>query len=298
MTNLNYSPLRYPGGKSCLSNFITELSKLNNVNEGVYLELYAGGAGAALNLLLQGTFNRIHINDYDYNVYAMWFSILNHHKAFINRINNAPITIEEWNRQKAIFKEGRKTNIIDLGFATFFLNRTNRSGIIFNAGPIGGINQTGNYKINVRFNKEELIQRIQTIAVRKNDIILTNLDAVQILNEIQGHYQELDNLFIYLDPPYYHKGKELYLNNYDHNNHLTLANTVRSLKNVKWLVSYDNVSEIKKMYSGFSMSTFDLNYTLQTKKIGSELLIFANNLKLPDFITIKNRRSELSLVNE
>lgn len=296
--SINYSPLRYPGGKSCLANFINEVAHLNGVIGGVYLELYAGGAGAALNLLFNGTFNHIHINDYDYHVYSMWFSILNHHKAFINRINSTPVTIEEWHRQKAIFNGGRNAKIIDLGFATFFLNRTNRSGIIFKAGPIGGLDQCGNYKIDVRFNKEKLIERISKIATRRNDITLTNLDAVEILNNLKIHYQNLDNLFIYLDPPYYRKGKELYLNNYKPDNHLTLAKTISNICDVKWLVSYDNVPEIKNLYKYFRMSAFDLNYTLQTKKFGSELLVFCDGLVLPDYITIKNRQDQLILINE
>lgn len=294
----NYSPLRYPGGKSCLSNFISELANINGLANGTYLELYAGGAGAALNMLFTGVFEQIHINDYDYNVYAMWYAILNHNRAFINRITNSPVTIEEWLRQKTIFKTGRNANIVDLGFATFFLNRTNRSGIIFKAGPIGGLNQTGNYKIDVRFNKEDLIQRVKKIATYRERIFLTNLDAVEILNDIHIHYPNSEDLFIYLDPPYYKKGKELYLNNYNHDNHLLLANTIRNINNIKWLVSYDNVQEIKSMYDGYRMSTFDLNYTLQTKKFGSELLIFCDELDLPSNITVKNRRNELTLLNE
>lgn len=295
---LNHSPLRYPGGKSCLSDFINDIAQLNGIIGGTYMELYAGGAGAALNLLFDGTFNRIHINDYDYNVYAMWYAILNHTRALINRINNTPITIEEWHKQKSIFERGRRENIVDLGFSTFFLNRTNRSGIIFKAGPIGGLNQTGNYKIDVRFNKENLIERIEKIADRRNDIFLTNLDAVEILNNIQMYNLVLEETFIYLDPPYYKKGKELYLNNYKHDNHLNLANTIRNIENVKWLVSYDNVSEIKEMYEDYRMSSFDLNYTLQTKKFGSELLVFCDDLQLPENITIKNRQRNLTLLNE
>ncbi len=293
-----YSPLRYPGGKSCLSGHIGELAQINNLNQVHYLELYAGGAGAAFNLLFEGVFTSIHINDYDYSIYAMWYSILNHSKTFINKIKKVSVTIEEWYRQKEIYNNGRKNNIINLGFATFFLNRTNRSGIIYKAGPIGGMHQTGNYKIDVRFNKEELIERIKKIAKRRNDITLTNLDAVDILDNIQAFYPDLNELFIYLDPPYYKKGKELYLNNYDHQNHQMLANTIKNLHNLKWMISYDNTPEIRKMYSNYRMTTFDLNYTLQTKKFGSELLIFCDSLSLPECITIKNRQRDLVLLND
>lgn len=294
---MNYSPLRYPGGKSCLTSFITELADLNGVTGGIYLELYAGGAGAALNLLFNNTFSHIHINDYDFRIYAMWYSILNHPRAFINRINSTEITIHEWHKQKAIFQKGSKSSFVDLGFATFFLNRTNRSGIL-NAGPIGGLDQSGNYKIDVRFKKENLINRISEIAKRRNNITLTNLDARIIISDINHYYQNTNNLFLYLDPPYYKKGKELYMNNYNHSDHLALSETMNYTNNLLWLISYDNVNEIRVMYNNFRKTTFDLNYTVQNKKIGSELLIFSNTLQYGNNITIKSKSNELILLEE
>jgi DNA adenine methylase len=110
------------------------------------------------------------------------------------------------------------------------LNRTNRSGIIFKAGPIGGFNQDGNYKVNVRFNKEDLIERVQKIALHRKNIKVTNLDAVQIINNINSFHTNINKTFLYLDPPYYKRGKELYLNNYNHDDHLLLANSVKKLR--------------------------------------------------------------------
>lgn len=296
---MNYSPLRYPGGKSCLSNFIADIISLNGVKGGMYLELYAGGAGAALNLLFENVVSQIHINDFDFHIYAMWYSILNHPQAFINRINRNDVTITEWHRQKAIFDLGARADIVDLGFSTFFLNRTNRSGILLKAGPIGGFDQTGNYKIDVRFNKKALIQRVKAIASRREDITLTNEDAQKILINLLEYYPITRNLLIYLDPPYYKKGKDLYMNNYKHGDHLQLSNTVTLLpENINWLISYDNVEEIKHMYKPYRMSTFDLSYTVQEKKTGSELLVFSNNILIPEYITVYNRRNEIVLIGE
>ncbi|KQS36176.1 DNA adenine methylase [Pedobacter sp. Leaf194] len=293
----NHSPLRYPGGKSCLSGFITKLAIQNGLQGGIYCELYAGGAGAALNLLFTGTFRQIHINDADYSIYAFWYAILNHSEEFILRLENTPITISEWHLQKAVYLSGRDANIIDLGFSTFFLNRTNRSGIIYKAGPIGGQDQTGNYKIDVRFNKSDLISRIRRIAENAERITLTNEDAVAIIRDLGRYHPNTDDLFIYLDPPYYNKGKMLYLNNYDHFNHQTLANAVADIdNNIRWLISYDNVDPIKKLYSEYRMSTFDLNYTLQSKKFGSELLVFSPPLELIEKIQVNSRNSDLILI--
>ncbi len=291
----NYSPLRYPGGKACLTHFITDLAHRNNLNEGVYVELYAGGAGAALNMLFDNTFNRIHINDFDYNIYSIWYSILNHSEEFIRRIIDINVSIDEWHRQQAIYQLGRNAGILDLGIATFFLNRTNRSGIIYKAGPIGGQSQLGNYKIDARFNKETLKNRLEKIALYSNRIHLTNLDAVDVINNMQI-YHRLDEVFLYLDPPYYKKGKFLYLNNYNFSDHQNLANAVANLADVRWLISYDNVKEIKDIYSNYRKTSFDLNYMLQSKKFGSELLIYSNNLEVNNEIFVNNRTNELALI--
>lgn len=291
----NHSPLRYPGGKACLSGFISSLARANGLAGGSYCELYAGGAGAALNMLFDGTFNHIHINDADYSIYALWYSILNHSDEFITLLRNVDVTIEEWHIQKSIYLQGRNVGIVALGFSTFFLNRTNRSGIIHKAGPIGGQDQTGNYLIDVRFNKEELIRRIEKIAYSRNQITLTNEDAVNIIRNLGNFHPNPRDLFIYLDPPYYNKGKLLYLNNYDHFNHQTLAAAVNDLYDVSWLISYDNVPQIVEMYQGYRMSTFNLNYTLQSKRFGSELLIFSPDLLISNEIQVNSRNSELVL---
>lgn len=288
------SPLRYPGGKACLTDFITDLAQQNELVGGSYMELYAGGAGAALNLLYDGVFNEIYINDYDYNIYSFWNSVLNRTEDFIRLIEATPVTIEEWENQRTLFNQGRNVDQLTLGFATFFLNRTNRSGIIFKAGPIGGMNQAGNYLIDVRFNKTSLIKRIEKIGNNAGRIHLSNLDAGELIRNINQYLPDINHSLLYLDPPYYNKGKQLYLNNYNHAGHHSLSEEVNCLhENIKWLISYDNVIQIKSLYQNFRMATFDLNYTLQSKKFGSELLIFSENLALSNHIIVNGRTNLL-----
>lgn len=290
------SPLRYPGGKACLTPFITELAERNELVGGRYVELYAGGAGAALNLLYNNTFAQIHINDYDFSIFSFWHAVLNQTEEFIKLIEDTPITLAEWHRQKEIFDLGRDNEILDLGFATFFLNRTNRSGIIFKAGPIGGFEQTGNYLIDVRFNKKNLIERIEKIGNYADRINLTNEDATEIIRNLGLYTEDINQTFLYLDPPYYNKGKQLYLNNYGHDGHESLAEHMQNLPNeLRWLISYDNATPIKKMYRPYRLATFDLNYTLQTKKFGSELLIFSDSLTLGTEVTVNGRTSDLEI---
>jgi DNA adenine methylase len=265
---------------------------------GTYLELFAGGAGAALSLLYSNTFNRIHINDCDIHIYSMWYSILNDTDCFIKYIEDVDVSISEWHKQKNIYLSGDTNDLLSLGFATFFLNRTNRSGIIHKAGPIGGFRQNGKFLISERFNKSDLIKRIRSISSQKARILLTRFDAVEFLNNIDGYYKEDEKLLIYIDPPYYRKGKDLYLNNYNHNEHLNLSKKIEGLHlDYRWIISYDNVDEIKLMYDRFRMTSFELNYSLQSKKSGSELLVFSNSLKLTDNIRVNSRINRLELIN-
>lgn len=289
------SPLRYPGGKSCLSNFLGDIMRLNKLDGGVYYELYAGGAGAALNLLLDNLVERIVINDADFHIYAFWHSILNEKQKFIQLINKVEVNMDEWEKQKSIYDNSNNESILKVGFATFFLNRTNRSGVIHKAGPIGGKKQDGNYLMDVRFNKDNLKQRINTISKYKDRIKLYNLTTEIFLGDSQLYKKDIKKSFFYLDPPYYYKGQELYLNNYIHDQHQHLSDLMRASKIKNWLISYDNVIEIRKMYEGFRKSKFKLNYTLHNKREASELLIFSNSLLLPDTITIKSKELNLAI---
>ena len=138
-----YSPLRYPGGKSRLSNFIGQSILNLQIPNCTYIEPFAGGAGVALSLLLDGTVENVVINDYDKAIYSFWRAIKQDVKLLIDKIEHTPVTIEEWYKQKDIYVSASSYSV-DLAFATLFLNRTNRSGIL-TAGPIGGYAQAGEW---------------------------------------------------------------------------------------------------------------------------------------------------------
>ncbi|MBN3662105.1 MAG: DNA adenine methylase, partial [Ornithobacterium rhinotracheale] len=178
-----YSPLRYPGGKNKLSAFIAKICIDNNIN-GHYVEPYSGGASVALFLLIEGYVKQVTINDKDRSIYAFWYCVLNKTKQLCEKIENAQLNIDEWRKQKKIQLKKDEANLLDLGFSTFYLNRTNRSGII-NAGVIGGVEQKGNYLMDCRFNKLELIKRIKLIAKYKKNIRLYNKDANELIDIIQ-----------------------------------------------------------------------------------------------------------------
>lgn len=272
---MNPSPLRYPGGKHRLTNYVRSLVKLNNCT--TYIEPFCGGAAIALELLLDGTVNRIILNDYDKAIYCFWNSIINDTDAFIDMINSTEVTINEWHHQKEIKNDDHHHSELEIGFATFFLNRTNRSGIIDKAGPIGGLSQNGNYLIDCRFNKPRLIQQIVRIAEHRDQITVYNKEA---MNLIQENILRTRGSFTYFDPPYFKKGPGLYSNFYDNGDHKNLSEMIlKEMKNRKWIVTYDNVNEIKSLYKTVNSLEFNLQYTLQDKRKASEVMFFSKNTK-------------------
>ena len=283
---MNPSPLRYPGGKYKLYSYVSELVKQNGCS--TYIEPFCGGAALAFELLLNGVVKKIIINDFDYSIYCMWESILDNTDAFLQKIIDTDVSIDEWHKQKKIRDHLADFSPLDIGFSTFFLNRTNRSGIIDKAGPIGGLRQEGNYPIDCRFNKKTLADQIIRIACHRKNITLHNLEALDFIDDVILHTR---NSFVFFDPPYYGKGPELYTNFYSHGDHVNLSLAIlNKMRNRKWIVTYDNVNEIKAMYATVDGIEFRLQYTLQEKKAGSEVLFFSPKTKRPsneaDYISI------------
>lgn len=274
-----YSPLRYPGGKNKLSAFIAKICIDNNIN-GHYVEPYSGGASVALFLLLEGFVSKITINDKDRSIYAFWYSVLKKTNQLCNLIENAELTVEEWRKQKEIQNNKKSADLLELGFSTFYLNRTNRSGII-NAGVMGGIKQNGNYLMDCRFNKTELIDRIKKIAKNKKNIRLYKKDAIKLIDKVQQEAID-QNIVLYFDPPYYLKASSLYMNHYQDNSHLSVSEKIKSITNIKWIVSYDNVPEIQNLYSDCSKKEYSFKHTAYNSRVGQEILFFSPTLKQPD----------------
>jgi DNA adenine methylase len=270
-----FTPLRYPGGKTSLFQFFDEMILLNRWTNVQYIEPYAGGAGAALALLLLEKVDSIVINDLDRAIFAFWKTALEHTDDFIKKIDHTDVTVDEWLNQKEIYKNKRSADLFELGFAAFFINRTNRSGVM-NAGPIGGLDQTGNYKIGARYNKESLMTKIKLIGLYKNRITVSNDDGLYVINK----YAKNPNSFFYIDPPYYKQGKGLYMNFLDDQQHQVLASTLKKYRHTKWILTYDNEPTILQMYSEFEgqRTTFPLRYSANGSSIAREVMIFSDKI--------------------
>lgn len=264
-----------------MKKFVTDLLQhLPLEKETVYIEPFAGGAGVALNLLFNNIVTRIHINDLDSSIYSFWYAILNHTEDFIDLIRNTPISIKEWHNQRLIQINKNNYSVLEVGFSTFYLNRTNVSGII-KGGPIGGKKQHGRYKLDCRFNKDKLIKKIRKIAEYSDRITITNFDA-SIL--IDNHIREMDpeKTFIFFDPPYYNQGQNLYSNFYNHEDHVHLSNLITSLNNFYWITTYDYSSEIEAIYQYETKKIYNLNYSANKVRKAQELLFLSERITLPD----------------
>jgi len=272
------SPLRYPGGKTSMVDLVATTLRINGLDRGHYAEPYAGGCGLALSLLYGGFVSDIHINDIDPAIWSFWHSVLYETNALVDKVEKTPVTVDEWRRQRGINKEGNLNDPIALGFSAFFLNRTNRSGVIGSGGVIGGLGQTGNYLIDCRFNREDLARRIRRISRYSDRIHLSSLDALDFLDKCDSALPE--NSLIFVDPPYFKKGPELYTNFYKPDDHAKLA---EKMMNVcwPWIVTYDDVDEIRKLYKDRRQYSIGINYSLNEKRMGSELFIVSKGLRVP-----------------
>ncbi|MGE8518908.1 MAG: DNA adenine methylase [Alcaligenes faecalis] len=279
-SNKLYTPLRYPGGKAKFAPFIAKTMELNGIVGGHYLEPYAGGAAVALELLFHGNASHVHINDFDPAVYDFWVSATQAPEQILRLLHDTPVTMEQWFYWRDVLRGKTEVGQVERGFATLFMNRTNRSGIL-KAGVIGGLKQSGAYKLDARYKKDVLSSRIEKIAEFASHISVYNEDALALLSR-SGFFLP-ENSLVYLDPPYYVKGQGLYRNFYGHADHQSIAQLLQS-ENFphRWVVSYDNVEEIQQMYGLSQALSYGLHYTAQKRYIGSEIMFFSEGLKVSE----------------
>lgn len=279
---IHFTPLRYPGGKAKLSEYLKEIIRANKLYDGEYVEPYAGGAAIGLELLFQEYVTKIHVNDLSQPVYSFWKAVLNDTDELCRLVKNTRLSVASWDRQKRIFANPSDHSYVQLGFATFFLNRTNRSGIL-NGGIIGGRDQTGPWKIDARYNADELIFRIKSIAKMRRKIRLTQSDALALLRHGLPRWGK--KTLLYLDPPYYEQGRELYYDYYKPDDHAQLAKFIGAkMKKRFWVVSYDNVAPIKQLYAGYRRVVYNVGYSARETRTGKEVMFFSPMLCIPDLV--------------
>ena len=276
------SPLRYPGGKLKVVDYIKKMFEVNDLMDGTYIEPYAGGASVALTLLFSEYASRIRINDIDRSIYAFWHSVLEETEGLCRLITDTPVTMETWAQQREVQVRKKDAELLELGFSTFFLNRTNRSGILSGC-VIGGKEQTGKWKIDARYNKKDLIERIESVAEYGDRIELTSMDAVALIKHIR---RPSEKTFCYLDPPYYVKGRDLYLNYYNDDDHRAIAKAIKKYKG-KWIISYDAVPFISDLYKEYRQKEYYLSYSAGNPAKGKEIVVYSDGLVIPEAEVVK-----------
>ena len=271
------SPLRYPGGKTKLYDYVKEILHINSLNS-TYIEPFAGGAGLAIKLLLNGDVKKIVINDSDPAIFAFWQCVVNNTDALCDYVQNVKISVGEWEASRDIYFHPEEHSLLELGKATLFLNRVNRSGVL-QGGIIGGKKQDGLYKMDARFNRTELENKIRAIAERKKSIDIYNLDALDFLTPaVLGHYYKV---FINFDPPYVEKGGQLYLNYYKEEDHKRLHDVISKLSR-KWIVTYDVCDYIRDLYHDHRGSYIDIQYSATASRKAKEYVFFSDSLVIPN----------------
>jgi len=278
------SPLRYPGGKGCLAGFLAHVISLNGLGGAAYYEPYAGGAGAALELLRRGLVSEVFINDADPRIASFWTAVLGHPERFTDRLLTVPLTIAEWQRQREVLAAPQAHDGFELGFAAFYLNRCNRSGVLVGAGPIGGMGQQGKWRLDARFNREQLARRIFAVAQMRAAIRVENQDALCFLRRVLPRGAARARVFVYLDPPYVNKGPRLYLNSYAARDHVALAAYLGVQRTLPWVVSYDDTELVRSLYAAQAIQPLPMRYSLHDKRVGSELLIAPRRVVLPPLV--------------
>ena len=273
------SPLRYPGGKSVMTNLLIQIRKLNGLGNHAVAEPFAGGAGASLALLYLEETRKIFINDADTAIYDFWWSLVNQPKRFLDYLSNTKVTMDEWRIQRDIYKNsGSRVSRVRRGFATFFLNRCNRSGIIVKAGPIGGVNQSGKWKLDARFNKTNLQRRCKKVSEYRDRINVSCHDGKEFFDKVDN-----DTTMFFIDPPYFEKGPTLYLDCLKKGYHQALADRLRAIRDKAWVLTYDDCPEIRAMYQGWAyIRPYSLPYTAHRRRRGNEVLIVPKWMRLPD----------------
>ncbi|MEP7763672.1 DNA adenine methylase [Sanguibacter sp. 25GB23B1] len=283
MSERYVSPLRYPGGKARMAPYLAQLIRSQEHRPVSYAEPFAGGAGAALKLLVDEAVKTIHLNDLAPGVAAFWRSVFNHTEALTGLVLEAVVNIDAWHVHREIFDNPSQHDDLSLGFSTFFLNRCNRSGIL-SARPIGGLGQSGNWKLDARFNRQNLARRIATLGQYRRRVSITQLDAKDFMSSVE-HLGA--SLLAYVDPPYIVQGENLYLDSLTYADHVALA-THLSTSAVPWILTYDTAEQVTTdLYRGFRAAQFSIAHTAQKQHVGSEYVVFSDRLQV----------SSLELVN-
>jgi len=271
------SPFRYPGGKGFLSPFLEEqIRERFGSSKAAFAEPYCGGAGSALNLLVDGAVEQIHLNDADHRIYSAWRAILLETDRFLEQLTIIQPTLQFW--EECLHKLHEKPEAaydFEVGFSTFFVNRTSRSGVVLGSGPIGGYSQDGKWKIDARLNKEALARKISRIGQMRESIFLTNMDGLEFCQSL-AREQVLHKTLLFVDPPYVQAGGRLYFDGMTLAKHDALAEWLLGGTAPHWILTYDDHPVVRENYGSLREYRIQVRYSLGKRRLEKELLYMSD----------------------
>ena len=260
-----------------MAGLLSQVRTLNGLGDRAIAEPFAGGAGASLTLLYLEETREIYVNDADPAIHDFWWSLVNRTEAFVAMLSKTRVCMAQWRRQRDVYRKRNRVSRLRRGFSAFFLNRCNRSGIIMNGGPIGGVKQAGKWKLNARFNKPELRRRCEKVAEYRDRVHASCRDGIEFIRNLNA-----ESTFFFIDPPYFVKGKTLYLNVLDEEYHIALSTQLKSMSDTAWVLTYDDCPEIRRLYRGWAtIRPFSLRYAAAERRSGKEVLITPKWIRLP-----------------
>ncbi len=268
---------RYPGGKNKLKKIIIKkiLPYINNKTQ--YREVFFGGGSICLDMIKDNTIDNIWINDKDIGIACLWTSLISHHQILKEKIIHFTPSVDKFYniRDELLQLKTQPSDIIDIGFKKLAIHQLSFSGLgTKSGGPLGGKEQKSAYKIDCRWSPDYICKKIDKIHNLLNNIKIykgscTNLDFEHIIND--NHC----NSVLYLDPPYYIKGNELYQYGFTQEDHIRLSNLLYNTKH-KWVLSYDDCEEIQELYQWANIQQISASYTISGSRQKTELLIWNN----------------------
>lgn len=281
-TRSDISPLRYPGGKRKLAPFVADLMARCDGRPELFVEPFAGGASVSISLLEADYVDMIALADADPLVGSFWSVVFSDQAHVLaDMVYDARITLEEWLRLRSL----EAAPGIEAAFKCLFLNRTSFSGSLNNvAGPIGGKSQAGDYKIDCRFNRNKLAERILELSRLRHRVRFVRTQTfAKTLSDVRRTAVARDrpsSLFWYLDPPFFAKADRLYRYHFEAEDHVGFAEATAAIPG-HWLLSYDDHPDARRLHGrhpGFAVINLQYSARIDDKQRLSAKEIIVSNV--------------------
>lgn len=246
-------PLPYIGGKNRLA---TEI--ISMIPEHItYVEPFAGGAQV---LFHKGPSKVEVINDLDFDV-VNFFRICQMHFEELVRYLRFTVASRRWH-QLYVAEDPLTLTDIQRAARFFYLQKNSFGGLVLGHKFHYGITQLSN------FNPERIPEILEKTHQRLQRVQIESLPYERVLQK----YDRPTTLF-YVDPPYY--GRKLYRHNLEKDEFRILADRLAVVRG-KFILSLNDVPEVRSIFSGFCIRPTNLIYTAKTFPTSHPELLITN----------------------